>query len=103
MGMPVLAGLMIGMAVAGGPPSASEGSSKSAPPRSRAEIAVFRSDFVLMNWALRFFDLDGDVALSPSKVTAAAAAFRKVADKDGDGRVTKAEYRAARRFIRTRY
>jgi hypothetical protein len=103
MGMPICAGLLIAWAIAGSTTSANPASKRPAPPRARAELAVFQGDWVLMNWALRFFDLNGDVALSPSEATAAASSFRKLADKDGDGRVTRAEYRAARHFIKTRY
>lgn len=56
-----------------------------------------------MNWALKYFDADGDIALSPSESAAAADAFRKLADADHDGRVTPAEYRAAREAILSRY
>jgi len=56
-----------------------------------------------MNWALKYFDADGDIALSPSESAAAAEAFRKIADTDQDGRVTPAEYRAAREAILSRY
>lgn len=103
MGMPIFAGLLIGVALAGATPSATDSAKGPMPPQTRAALAVFQNDWVLMNWALRFFDLDGDIALSPSEAAAAAAAFRKLADKDGDGRITPAEYRAARHFIMTRY
>jgi hypothetical protein len=72
-----------------------------APPH--AAQALFQHDWVLMNWALRFYDGDRDIALSPAEATAAAKAFRKIADKDRDGRVTTAEYWAARQFILARY
>jgi hypothetical protein len=61
------------------------------------------SDWVLMNWALKFFDRDHDILLSASEGQAAAAQFRTLADADGDGRVTPDEYRAARAFILARY
>jgi hypothetical protein len=56
-----------------------------------------------MNWALKRFDTDRDIFLSPTEAMAAAAAFRKIADGDGDGRITPTEYRAARAFILARY
>ena len=56
-----------------------------------------------MNWALKFHDRDRDILLSAGEAQAAALAFRKMADADGDGRVTTQEYRAAREFILARY
>jgi hypothetical protein len=66
-------------------------------------VALFERDWVLMNWALKFYDKDRDILLSPSESAAAAAEFRKIADTNGDGRVTPEEYRAAREFILARY
>jgi hypothetical protein len=64
---------------------------------------LFERDWVLMNWALKFYDADRDVLLEPAEAAAAAAEFRKIADADGDGRVTPREYRAARAIILARY
>jgi hypothetical protein len=55
-----------------------------------------------MNWALKSFDTDRDILLSPAEA-AAARAFRRIADGNGDGRITPEEYRAARAFILARY
>ena len=68
-----------------------------------AAQALFERDWVLMNWALKFYDRDRDILLEPDEAAAAAAAFRKIADGDSDGRVTPREYRAAREFILARY
>ena len=65
--------------------------------------AIFERDWVLMNWALKFHDRDRDILLSAGEAEEAARAFRKLADADGDGRVTTQEYRAAREFILARY
>jgi hypothetical protein len=65
--------------------------------------AVFDRDWVLMNWALKFYDADHDVLLQPAEAQAAAAEFRKMADSNGDGRITPDEYRSARAFILARY
>ena len=65
--------------------------------------ALFERDWVLMNWALKFYDADNDIMISDAEAQAAAEQFRKVADADGDGRVTPDEYRAARAFILARY
>lgn len=64
---------------------------------------LFERDWVLANWALKKFDSDRDILLSAAETAAAAAEFRRIADGDGDGRVTPAEYRAAREFILARY
>jgi hypothetical protein len=68
-----------------------------------AALQIFERDWVLMNWALKFYDRDGDILLEPAEATAAAAEFRRIADTNGDGRVTPDEYRAARGFILARY
>lgn len=68
-----------------------------------AALQIFERDWVLMNWALKFYDADRDILLEPSEAQAAADAFRRMADTDGDGRVTPEEYRAARAFILARY
>lgn len=65
--------------------------------------ALFERDWVLMNWALKFYDVNHDILLEPDEAQAAAEAFRKLADVDGDGRVTPEEYRAARAYILARY
>ena len=64
---------------------------------------IFEKDWVLMNWALKFYDRDRDILLEPGEAAAAAAAFRAMADANHDGRVTTEEYRAARAFILARY
>ena len=68
-----------------------------------AALQIFERDWVLMNWALKYYDVNGDILLEPAEAQAAAAGFRKLADVDGDGRVTQQEYRAAREFILARY
>ena len=64
---------------------------------------LLERDWVLMNWALKFYDRDHDILLSNSEAQDAAAEFRKIADANGDGRVTPDEYRSARAFILARY
>ncbi len=85
----------------GGRASAVSALRASAPAGAAADL--FERDWVLMNWALKGYDQDGDFKLSPRETFAAAGAFRAIADADGDGRVTTAEYRAAREFILARY
>lgn len=68
-----------------------------------AALALFERDWVLMNWALKYFDLNHDVLLQPNEAEAAAKAFRRMADTDGDGRITPEEYRAARAAILAHY
>jgi hypothetical protein len=65
--------------------------------------ALLERDWVLMNWALKFYDKDRDILLSPAESAAAATEFRRIADTNGDGRITPEEYRAAREFILARY
>lgn len=64
---------------------------------------LFERDWVLMNWALKFYDFNHDMLLDPAEAQAAAAAFRKMADTNGDGRITPQEYQAARELILARY
>jgi hypothetical protein len=68
-----------------------------------AALNLFERDWVLMNWALKFYDKDRDILLSPGEAQAASDEFRTMADADGDGRVTPYEYRQAREFILARY
>lgn len=68
-----------------------------------ASLQIFERDWVLMNWALKYYDANGDILLEPAEAEAAAEAFRKLADVNRDGRVTPQEYRAARAFILARY
>ena len=60
---------------------------------------LFERDWVLMNWALQKFDMNRDILLQPEEASAAANAFRTLADANGDGRVTPDEYAAARKAI----
>jgi hypothetical protein len=69
---------------------------------SPAALNLFERDWVLMNWALKFYDGNHDILLEPDEAQAAANEFRKLADRDGDGRVTPDEYRAARQAILSR-
>ena len=62
-------------------------------------LQLFERDWVLMHWALKEFDMNRDILLQPDEASAAAEAFRKIADKDGDGRVTPEEYQKARQSI----
>ena len=68
-----------------------------------AARALFERDWVLMNWALKFYDRDRDILLEPDEAQSAAAAVRDMADVNHDGRVTTDEYSAARAFILARY
>ena len=86
----------------GASPAAAQTTAASAPVTPQART-IFEKDWVLMNWALKFYDRDRDILLEPGEAEAAARAFRAIADADRDGRVTTQEYRAARAFILARY
>jgi len=58
------------------------------PTPARLEVApaaqqIFERDWVLMNWALKFYDADRDILLSTGEAARAAGAFREMADTDG--------------------
>src|SRR5687767_6099798 len=74
----VLLVLAIAPVPAGAQPTAA---STSVNPRA-AEL--FESDWVLMNWALKYYDRDRDILLEPAEVQMAAAEFREIADADDD-------------------
>ena len=96
----VVRGLLSAAFVIAAPALAQTPASLSVAPAAQA---LFERDWVLMNWALKFYDSDRDILLEPTEAQAAAAEFRRMADSDGDGRITTHEYRAARGFILTRY
>ena len=73
------------------------------PPVSEAAAGLIARDWVLHQWAVKRFDRNGDGVLRADEARAAAAELRSIADGNGDGRVTPAEYRAAREFILARY
>ena len=74
------------------------------PPPSDPAAArqILERDWVLMNWALKYYDADRDILLSATEARLAADAFRSMADSDNDGRVTTQEYRSARLAILSR-
>ena len=90
------------LAFAAASPLAAQPSQSTLPPTPAAQ-QIFKRDWVLMNWALKYYDADRDILLAPNEAQAAADEFRRIADADGDGRVTPQEYREARAFILARY
>ena len=72
-------------------------------PVSEAAAGLIERDWVIHQWAVKRFDRDGDGMRRAEEALAAAAELRAIADGDSDGRVTPAEYRAAREFILARY
>jgi hypothetical protein len=93
---------LLALSAAAAPAAAQQATPASVRVTSEAR-ALFERDWVLMNWALKYFDADHDIMISDSEAAAAAAQFRRIADTDGDGRITPEEYRAARAFILARY
>ena len=92
--------LLISLAAAAAQPTPPPPTPASITPQARM---IFEKDWVLMNWALKFYDRDRDILLEPDEAQSAAAAFRDMADVNHDGRVTTDEYSAARAFILARY
>ena len=90
------------LALMSAPAAAQPSPTAASAPVSAAARGIFERDWVLMNWALKHFDANRDILLSPGEAQAAALEFRRIADGDGDGRVTPTEYRAARAFILAR-
>ena len=90
------------MLVALAPPLAAQ-PKPAALPVTPAAQQLFERDWVLMNWALKFYDRNGDILLEPAEAAAAAQAFRRLADTNHDGRVTPEEYQAARAELLARY
>ena len=84
-------------------PAASDPPARPVPASNPRVIEPFEQDWVLMDWALRFHDEDGNVRLSLAEAEAAAAAFKTMADHDKDGRLTPYEYDRAREFLIARY
>ena len=64
---------------------------------------LFERDAILREWAVRQFDSNRDGWLTLYEAQPALGAFRQIADGDGDGRVTTAEYRRAKEFIAARW
>jgi hypothetical protein len=93
--------LLFATAVVSSAPAAP--SQAAALPVTPAAQQLFERDWVLMNWALKLYDRNGDILLEPAEAAAAPAEFRRIADANGDGRITPDEYRAAREFILARY
>jgi hypothetical protein len=91
------------LAILAAPAAAQQPTSAARVPVTAQARQIFEKDWVLMNWALKFYDKDRDVLLSPGEAQAAAANFRAMADVNRDGRVTTDEYHAARAFILARY
>ena len=64
---------------------------------------LFDRDADLNAWAVRHFDRNRDGWLTLFEAQPALAAFKEIADADRNGRVTTAEYAAARAYIVARY
>ena len=95
--MPALFALIIAAAAQSALPP-----SEASLPNPRAS-ELFEREPALRDWALRFYDANRDGWLTLFEASAAAEAFRDMADNDRDGRVTTVEYRAGVAFISARY
>ena len=71
-------------------------------PNPRA-TELFDAEPVLKSWALKEHDRNHDGWLTLYEASEAAAAFKALADADGDGRVTVREFDAAKAFLASRY
>jgi hypothetical protein len=60
-------------------------------------------DATLKAWAVRIYDSNRDGWLTLYEAQPAMAAFKDIADSDGDDRITTAEYRRAVEFITARW
>jgi hypothetical protein len=76
---------------------------EAAQPFNPRAAELVERDWVLMQWAKRTYDVNRDGVISVEEAQPAAAAFREIADGDGDGRVTPYEYDRAREFILARH
>ena len=65
--------------------------------------ALFDRDAELKAWAVRLHDRNRDGWLTLYEAQAALTGFKEIADGDGDGRVTTAEYARAKEFIAARW
>ena len=65
--------------------------------------ALFDRDPLLKAWALKLYDSNHDGWLTLYEAQPALAAFREIADADGDGRVTTYEYARAKAFVAARW
>jgi len=68
-----------------------------------AATELFERDPILGSWALASADANHDGWLTLYEAQGALAEFKRIADTDHDGRVTVAEYEAAKRFLVARF
>lgn len=64
---------------------------------------LFERDPQLNTWAVRQYDRNGDGWLTLYEAQPAVAAFKQIADTDGDGRVTVREYAEGKAFVVARW
>lgn len=73
----------------------------SAPVNSRAND-LFDRDAALKQWALQNYDANGDGWMTLYEAQPALAAFKQLADRDRDGRITTFEYDRAKASLAAR-
>ena len=84
-------------------PALAQSDPAAAPIATPAALQLFSDDAILMHWALRNYDADGDVSLSAGEARKAADAFKSIADGDRDGRVTTYEFDRGREYLIARF
>lgn len=65
--------------------------------------AFLDRDTSLKAWAVQIYDSNRDGWLTLYEAQPAMAAFKDIADSDGDGRITTTEYRRGIEFITARW
>lgn len=64
--------------------------------------ALFERDPTIAAWALKRFDKNGDGWLTQYEAATALAAFKQIADTNGDERVTVEEFQRAKAYVEAR-
>lgn len=102
-------GLLIGLAAqaalasAPAPAPLNPPSATASAPLNPHAVELFERDARLKAWALQLYDRNQDGWLTLYEAQPALAAFKDIADSNGDGRVTTYEFARAKEFIAARW